>query len=195
VLTELEIKQRSVTSINCVSNWRDCAMGFVGAETTLFRWVMSSVAGNSVKGAHQQLVKRAVGGGQRSQVGNPSGAAAGGDHADPTRGRLAKQAAASAELETLKRTRRLLEEQVEQMEACMQQITDSDDVIAALTAGVEGVDAEASKNKRMMSAINKVDRADDRFVTFAWVVFLSTLAHVWLERIVGVSFTALIWPL
>jgi hypothetical protein len=159
---------------------------------------MSAAAGkNSVKGAHQQLVKRAVGGGQRSLVGNPSGAAATGvDHTtDPTRGRLAKQAAASAELETLKRTRRLLEEQVEQMEACMQQITDSDDVIAALTAGVESVDAEASKNKRMMSAINKVDRADDRLVTFAWVVFLSTLAHVWLERIVGISFTALIWPL
>jgi hypothetical protein len=101
------------------------------------------------------------------------------------RGNIAAASEEEAELESLRRTRRLLMEQIAQMDASMGQLTDSDAVIAALTTGIEGCDGEMGRGKKMLRRISQLDSADDRVVAVAWCVFFATLAYVWGQRIFG----------
>jgi hypothetical protein len=146
-------------------------------DAFLWSWLRDKTRYDGLCGSERHMPKDATGkkNWQPQQTAAPAAA----------RGNIAAASEEEAELESLRRTRRLLMEQIAQMDASMGQLTDSDAVIAALTTGIEGCDGEMGRGKKMLRRISQLDSADDRVVAVAWCVFFATLAYVWGQRIFG----------
>ena len=103
---------------------------------------------------------------------------------------LGAQAAADAELASLRRTRLLLERQLEQMDATNEELADSDSVLRSLGVDLDDCEGEADRGKHLLRSMVQIDTWDDRLVLAAWTLFFTVLAHVWADRLLGISFFA-----
>ena len=121
----------------------------------------------------------------RNRLASSSGAAA------RQTGKLTQEAEAAAEIESLRRTRVLLERQLAQMDDTMEAVASSDATLAALGAKVEGVDGVMATNTSLVGRLKALEASDDQLVSVGWFVFFLVLAYVWSDRVFGLSLSPL----